>query len=265
MGEQDRAVHEISDARSRLSELATELSRRVDKEHVKEFATEKAAELKERAKEMATEKAGELKQHAKDVASEKAIEVKDRAREAVMTKTSELKDRADTSKGWSLLGAILGAGVGASLMRKAFSVREERYEGDRQLYGRGDYNENWRYGAYDQRDTRPYDVRTATGGVDAGDLSTSARVSDSSQGLSMSGDVGFENRGVQGDSGVGHSMKDKVSDVKERAVEMKDRVKDQAHDLKERTMGRVRDHVPHKDELKDRAYAARGSVSTCWW
>jgi len=250
MGEQDRAVHEISDARARMSELATELSRRIDKEHVKEFATEKATELKERAKELATEKAGELKQHAKDVAAEKAIEVKDRAREAVMTKTTELKERADTSKGWSLLGAILGAGVGATLMRKAFTAREERYEGDRTLYGGGGYGENWRYGAYD----RPYDVRTATGGIGSGDLSTSARVSsDSTQGLSMSGDVGFEGRGDMQGSNVGQAVKDKVSDVKERAVEMKDRVKDQAHELKERTMGRVRERVPDREVLKGRA------------
>lgn len=61
MGDQDRAVHEISDSRARLSELATELSRRVDKEHVKAFAAEKSEELKERAKDFATEKADEFK------------------------------------------------------------------------------------------------------------------------------------------------------------------------------------------------------------
>ena len=207
MGEQDRAVHEISDSRARLSELATELSRRVDKEHVKEFATEKATELKERAREFATEKADELKQHAKDVATEKAIEMKDNAREAVMTKTTELKERADTPKGWSLLGAIIGAGVGSALMRKAFSVREERYESElygRDTYRRGAYGEDWRYDAYGRRDLGGYGMR---GEIDRSDISSPARVGDvgdTTQGLSMSGDVGFEGREIQGaDQGSG--------------------------------------------------------------
>lgn len=244
MGEQDRAVHEISDSRSRLSELATELSRRVDKEHVKAFATEKSAELKERAKDFATEKADEFKQHAKDVATEKAHEMKDHAREAVMTKTTELKERADSPKGWSLLGAILGAGVGSALMRKAFTVREERYEDDERLYGREEYGQSWRYGAYDRRDVRSYD------NIDRSDLASPARVSDTTQGLSMSGDVGFENRA---DMNAGPSVKDKVSDkvsdVKGRAVEMKDHLKDRAYDLKDR----VRDRVPDRGELKGKA------------
>lgn len=263
MGEQDRAVHEISDSRARLSELATELSRRVDKEHVKEFATEKATELKERAREFATEKADELKQHAKDVATEKAIEMKDNAREAVMTKTTELKERADTPKGWSLLGAIIGAGVGSALMRKAFSVREDRYESElygRDTYGRGAYGEDWRYDAYGRRDLGGYGMR---GEIDRSDISSPARVgsvSDTTQGLSMSGDVGFEGREIHG-ADQGSSMKDKVSDVKERAAEMKDTLKDRAHELKERTVGRVREHVPARDELRGRAYEMRGKAS----
>ena len=277
MGEQDRAVHEISDSRARLSELATELSRRVDKEHVKDFATEKATELKVRAKDFASDKATELKQQAKDVASEKAhelkdqakdkaIEVKDHAREAVMTRTTQLKERADTPKGWSLLGAIIGAGVGSALMRKAFTVREEHHEGEEgRLYGREEYGENWRYGAYDRRDVRPYDVRTATSGsIDRSDLASPARVSDTTQGLSMSGDVGFERRGDMGQGETGSSMKDKVSDVKERAVEMKDQLKDRASDLKERTMGRVRERVPERGELKGRAHEVRGKA-THWF
>lgn len=252
MGDQDRAVHEISDSRARLSELATELSRRVDKEHVKAFATEKSAELKERAKDFATEKADEFKQHAKDVATEKAHEMKDHAREAVMTKTTQLKERADSPKGWSLLGAILGAGVGSALMRKAFTVREERYEDDERLYGREEYGQSWRYGAYDRRDVRSYD------NIDRSDLASPARVSDTNQGLSMSGDAGFEGRadtGFEGrsDMNAGPSVKDKVadkvSDVKGRAVEMKDHLKDRAHDLKDR----VRDRVPDRGELKGKA------------
>jgi F0F1-type ATP synthase assembly protein I len=241
-----------------MSELATELSRRIDKEHVKEFAHEKAAELKEKAKTLATDKADELKHHAKEVASEKATEIKDRAREAVMTKTTQIRDRADTSKGWSVLGALLGAGVGSLLMKKAFDVREERSEGDGYLSGRGEYGgQNWGYGAYDRRDdVRPYDVRTATGNVDTGDLSTSATVGESRQGLSMQGDAGFEGGGV--------NLRDRASDatsaVKDKAVEVKDRVMDKAHAVRDRAM-HLRDRLPDQDELRGRAYQAKGRAS----
>lgn len=196
MGEQDRAVHEISDARTRLSELALELSRRVDKEHVKAFAAEKGAELKERAKDVATEKAAEMKANA---------------REAVMNKTMEIKERADSPKGWSLLGAIIGAGVGSMLMRKAFSAREE-YAGDRRLYGRDAYRENWRYGAYERRD-----------------LSSPARVN--GEALSMSGDVGFEGHDVS----VKDRVAGKASELKERMTErLPDRseLRGRAHDIR---------------------------------
>lgn len=231
MGEQDRAVHEISDARTRLSELALELSRRMDKEHVKAFAAEKGEQLKEKARDFAAEKAVELKQQAKDVATEKAAELKDNAREAVMNKTMEIKERADSPKGWSLLGAILGAGVGSMLMRKAFSVREE-HEGDRRLYGRDEYGANWRYGAYERRGTS--------------DLSSPARVS--GEALSMSGDVGFEGRGISGaDSGTS---------IKDKAVDVKDRVVGKASELKER----VAEHLPDTDELRGRAYDVRGQA-----
>lgn len=226
MGEQDRAVHEISDARARMSELATELTRRVDKEHLKEFATEKGAELKERAREFATEKGAEIKEHA---------------REAVMSRTTELKERADSSKGWSTLGAIIGAGVGAVVMRKAFEVREERDEG-RLRYGRDEYDERWRYGAYDKR----------------GELRGDELSGESSQGLSMQGDVGFEGRGEE----RRHSMKEKVSDAKDRAVEMKDHMKDRAHELKQRAMDRMHEHAPNRDELKTRTYEMRTRASS---
>ncbi len=256
MGEQDRAEHEISDARTRMSELATELSRRIDKEHVKEFAAEKASELKEKAKTLATEKADELKHHAKEAATEKAVEIKDRAREAVMTKTTHIKERADTSGGWSILGALLGAGVGSLLMKKAFDVREERQEGDGYLYGRGDSGQDWGYGAYERRDVRPYDVRTASGGLDTGDLATSARVGDTSQGMSMRGDAGFE--------GSDTSLRDRASEatsaVKDRAVDVKDRVMDKAHEMKDRAM-HLRERLPDRGELKGRAYQAKGRAS----
>lgn len=126
MGEQDHALHEIADARARMSEIADELAIHAQPERVKAIASEKVSEWKELAKEKATGKVEELKQQAKDAAVDKATELKTRAKEAVMHGTTELKERADTPRGWSLLGAIIGAGVGAVLMKKAFSVREER-------------------------------------------------------------------------------------------------------------------------------------------
>ena len=126
MGEQDHALHEIADARARMSEIADELAIQAQPERVKALASEKVSEWKELAKEKATGKVEELKQQAKDAAVDKATELKTRAKEAVMHGTTELKERADTPRGWSLLGAIIGAGVGAALMKKAFSVREER-------------------------------------------------------------------------------------------------------------------------------------------
>jgi hypothetical protein len=109
-----------------MSELADELARHATPEHVKEIATEKMSEWKERAKELASEKASEIKTHAK---------------EAVMQKTMEVKERVDTPRGWSLLGAIIGAGVGAVLMKKAFWVREERSfgTGSGELQYRGEH------------------------------------------------------------------------------------------------------------------------------
>lgn len=111
MGEQDHALHEIAEARARMSELADELAHHARPEHVKELAAEKVGEWKERAKELATEKASDMKTHAK---------------EAVMHRAQEVKDKVGTPRGWSFLGALIGAGVGGILMKKAFAMREER-------------------------------------------------------------------------------------------------------------------------------------------
>jgi hypothetical protein len=43
-----------------------------------------------------------------------------------MQKIMDMKERIGAPLGWSLLGAILGTCAGALLMRKAFSVSEER-------------------------------------------------------------------------------------------------------------------------------------------
>jgi ElaB/YqjD/DUF883 family membrane-anchored ribosome-binding protein len=110
MGDQDIPIHEIRDARTRMSELADELARRAEPERLKAYASGKAAELKAQARERVTEKKDELKM---------------RATEAVMRRTTDMKERADTPMGWSMLGAIIGAGVGSVLMKKAFNKRME--------------------------------------------------------------------------------------------------------------------------------------------
>ena len=165
MGEQDHALHEIADARARMSEIADELALHAQPDRVKAIAHEKVSEWKELAKEKATEKVGELKQQAKDAVTDKATEIKTRAKEAVMHGTTELKERADTPRGWSLLGAILGAGVGAALMKKAFTVREERSAGvigDKDFRYRGEH-----YSTFQRTDT----YGSPAAGV-SGDVST---------------------------------------------------------------------------------------------
>jgi hypothetical protein len=187
MGKQDHALHEITDARARMSKLADELARYARPEHVKEIAAEKVSEWKEHAKEAMVEKASELKTHAK---------------EAVMQKTMDVKERVDTPRGWSLLGAIIGAGVGAVLMKKAFSVRHER------SIGVG--SDEFRY-----RGER-YSTPVSRG---------------------MSGTVGLGTGtgiGMHADSGTSGG-----GGLKEHASDMAQSVKDKAHDLKDRAMDAV--------------------------
>ena len=110
MGDQDVPIHEIRDSRTRMSELADELARRAEPERLKAYASDKATELKERAKERLSEKKDELKM---------------RARQAVRRRTTDMRERADTSTGWGMLGAIIGAGVGSVLMKKTYEKRHE--------------------------------------------------------------------------------------------------------------------------------------------
>ncbi len=188
MGEQDHALHEIADARARMSELADELALHAKPEHVKEIAAEKVSEWKERAKELAAEKAVELKEQAKEAVVEKASEIKTHAKEAVMQKTMELKERVDTPRGWSFLGAIIGACAGAALMKKAFQVREER------SFGTGSDELRYRGERYST------DVSAGIGmGSDMG----------------TSGGVGLKEH----TSEMAHSVKEKAHDLKERAMD----------------------------------------------
>ncbi|MHA7633837.1 hypothetical protein [Corallococcus sp. M7] len=149
MGEHDDALREIADARARMSVLADELGRRANPEllkaRAKEFALEKKEEVTEHAKQLAAEKREELKQQAR----EKVLDWKSHAKETAMRKTYEWTDEAThTPRGLGLLGALLGAGVGSMLMKRAFRSRiEEReyrvreyeriplYEAEREYYG----------------------------------------------------------------------------------------------------------------------------------
>ncbi|WP_164007140.1 hypothetical protein [Pyxidicoccus trucidator] len=270
MGEQDRALHEIADARARLSELADELARKAEPDRLKAMAHEKAEELKVRAREFAVEKTAELKQHAKDAAVEKATELKTHAKETVMQRTTELKERADTPKGWSLLGALIGAGVGSALMRKAFTRREEhRYEDDRDNRWRDE--DRWRYDGmraartdprYSDEDRYASAERSDIGYRDVGDYQGA---SVGYQGVSSNYDVGSVDYDRSADTGglkaraseTASNVKERASEaahsVKERAVDVKDRVMGKASDVRERASGSM-------DHLKERASHLRERI-----
>ncbi|HEX8435831.1 hypothetical protein [Archangium sp.] len=218
-----------------MSELADEMARRMEPEHLKAIAAEKVSDLKEQARERATEKVDELKTHAK---------------EAVMHRATEMKDRADTPKGWSMLGAILGAGVGSMLMKKAFVVRRES---------------GWHMGNQGRRMYSGYDMNTPElvpapeGGLmrPTGDVRGSLG---SDIGVRTSTDVGYVGSTDTGDGGlkarasdVMDTAKDKVSGLKGRASGLVDRTLDKAQGLRER--------IPDRGEMKHQATDLYGTVS----
>ena len=221
MGEQDVPIREISDARARMSELADELARRMEPEHLKAIAADKVSDLKEQARDKATEKVDELKTQA---------------REAVMRKGYEVKERADTPKGWSMLGAILGAGVGSVLMKKAFDVRQQSQWNTRM------------YGDYDR--STPSLVPSPDGGL-----------------MRPTGDA----RGSLGTDSMNLGGVDSGGGLKERASEAMDMAKDKAHELKDRASGLVdramdkthglRERIPDRGELRHQASDWYGTVS----
>jgi ElaB/YqjD/DUF883 family membrane-anchored ribosome-binding protein len=233
MGEQDHAIHEIADARARMSELADELARHANPDHVKAIATEKVEEWKERAKVLASEKVVELKEQAREAIHDKTTEMKTHAKEAVMQRTMEVKERVDTPRGWSFLGAILGAGVGAVLMKKAFGLRSERQSWSGSSSGR----EGFRY----RGESYPPIATTESYG------STSA--------VGMSGDVSAMGGGADL-GGTGAHLKERVSDVgqtvKDKASDLKDRAMDTVGQVRDRTSEFV-ERIPSGSELKGRA------------
>ena len=214
---------------------------------------------------------------------EKATEFKTHAKETVMQRTTELKERADTPKGWSLLGALIGAGVGSALMRKAFTKREEhRYDASYDRYGQDRWREEdrWRYDGmragrtdvgYSSDDRYATAERTDVGygaGSSYGDVSGYQGVSAGYQGVSAAGYSDVSSRNLESeDSGNGgmkaragemaSNVKDRASDaahnVRDRAVDVKDRVVGKTSEVKDRAMGAV-------DHLRERASHLRERV-----
>jgi hypothetical protein len=178
-----------------MSELADELARRAEPEHLKELASEKAADLKAQAKERVVEKVDEMK---------------GRAKEAVMRKTMDVKERADTPTGWSLLGALVGAGIGSVLMKKAFDARR-----------------NARYAtSYEAEGLYAGPPYTPAGTIDTGMVGTS------SEGPDIKARV----------SEAASTVKDKVlgtaHGVSDRASGLMDQARDKASHLRERIPSR---------------------------
>jgi ElaB/YqjD/DUF883 family membrane-anchored ribosome-binding protein len=214
-----------------MSELADELARRMEPEHIKAIAADKVTDLKQQARERATEKVDEIKTHAK---------------EAVMRRTTEIKDRADTPKGWSMLGAILGAGVGSMLMKKAFDVRSHSDSGSR-MYGGYDLDTPELVPAPDGGLMRPTGDARGMRSSDIG-VRTSTDV-----GGYMSTGVSTEDNLKSKASDVMGTAKDKAYDLKDRASHMVDRAKDKASGLRE--------HLPDRGMVKQRTTDWYGMVS----
>jgi ElaB/YqjD/DUF883 family membrane-anchored ribosome-binding protein len=208
-----------------MSELADELARRMEPGHIKELAAEKVSDLKQQAKDRATDKVDELKTHAK---------------ETVMRKTTDIKERADTPKGWSMLGAIIGAGVGSALMKKAFDVRSHsQWNGG--MYGRHDLDTPSLVPAPDGGLMRPSGDVRGTMGSDIGVRTSTDVGMGMNAGSDLSSGGGLKERA----SDVMDTAKHKASDLKERASGLVDQARDKASGLRER--------IPDRGEMKHHA------------
>ncbi|RKH73154.1 hypothetical protein D7W81_04540 [Corallococcus aberystwythensis] len=238
-----------------MSVLADELGRRANPEllkaRAKEFALEKKEEVTEHAKQLAAEKREELKQQAR----EKVLDWKSHAKETAMRKTYEWTDEAThTPRGLGILGALLGAGVGSMLMKRAFRSRVEereyrvrRYERVPVAYGRERIplydSEREYYGAYGSGQDVPYPEYNTRAEYNA--------------------DVG--ERGSEGShlkdraSEALHTAKETVGatteNVKERVSGAADNVRGRVHDAADAVRGQashLRERVPSPHELRGR-------------
>lgn len=277
MGEHDNALREIADARARMSELAEELGRRANPEllkaRAKEFALEKKDELTEHAKQLAADKRDELKQQARDKVQgwkSQATDWTSHAKETAMRKTYELRDEAThTPRGLGLLGALLGAGVGSALMKRAFRSRiEQRRFAERDYGYRGsDYG---RVPVSYARDDRysPLEGERARGYSEASSAIPNSEYSaypsaTGSTGGGYGSDYSAEGEGSEGlkdrAAGALDSAKERASGaadtVKERVSGAADSVRARAHDAADTVRERashLRERVPSTGELKTR-------------
>ncbi|WP_426731556.1 hypothetical protein [Myxococcus faecalis] len=261
MGEHDDALREIADARARMSVLADELGRRANPElmkaRAKELVLEKKDEVKEHAKQLAHDKGEELKQQARD----KVLEWKSQARETAMRKTYDWTDEVThTPRGLGWLGAVLGAGVGSMLMKRAFRSRIDERRGYREhrrvpvSYARED-----RYLAYE--DARGYRSREGSRSIPYSEYSAAPSVGGSTGVGQGYGYVAEDARGEgpsMKDRAV--SVKDSVSgatdSVKEHVAGAADTVRERVHGVKDNVSERasqLREHIPSAGALRHRS------------
>ncbi|RKH07582.1 hypothetical protein D7V97_21245 [Corallococcus sp. CA053C] len=253
-----------------MSVLAEELGRRANPEllkaRAKEFALEKKEEVTEHAKHLAQEKRDELKQQAR----EKVLDWKSHAKETAMRKSHEWTDEATrTPRGLGLLGALLGAGVGSMLMKRAFKSRiEERHGYDERgyrvrgyervpvrYYGRDDrYAESERYGAYGSGRDIPYPEYNTAPGYNAG---IGERGSEGSNLKERAADALSSAKESVGSTteGVKERVHDAADTVRERVHGAADTVRGRMHDASDRVRERashLRERVPSGQELRGR-------------
>lgn len=266
MGEHDNALREIADARARMSELADELGRRANPEllkaRAKELALEKKDELTQHAKELVSHKRDELKQQAKD----KALYWKSQAKETAMRKSYEWTDQAThTPRGLGLLGAVVGAGIGSVLMRKAFKSRtEERGYGEYGYRGREygrvpvSYARDDRYSPLEGE--RPYGYTEASPAIPRSEYSAYPTATGST-GVGYGSDYSESEGASLKDRAAGAvgSAKERVSgaaeNVKERVHGATDTVKERMHgaaDTVRERASHLRERVPSGSELRSR-------------
>ncbi|GEN10008.1 hypothetical protein SAMN05443572_10787 [Myxococcus fulvus] len=265
MGEHDDALREIADARARMSVLADELGRRANPELMKararELVLEKKDEVKEHAKQLAHDKSEELKQQARD----KVLEWKSQARETAMRKTYDWTDEVThTPRGLGWLGAVLGAGVGSMLMKRAFRSRIDERRGYREhrrvpvSYARED-----RYLAYE--DERGYRSREGSRSIPYSEYSAAPSaggttgvgqgygyVAEDARGEGPS----MKDRAVSAKDSVKDSLSGATDSVKEHVAGAADTVRERVHGVKDNVSERashLREHIPSAGDLRHRS------------
>jgi ElaB/YqjD/DUF883 family membrane-anchored ribosome-binding protein len=201
MGERDDAKHQVEQTRTRMSEIAHEVSRRMTPDYAKE--------------------------RAREMARHRASQVKDRA--------------VESSWLLPLLGAGIGALVGRTVMTRAQERRDhdgDRFYGGRGYDARFDRYAG-RYGEWgDDRSPSPYgDVGRGYPSAE-GERTYGEGLSSGFAGESVSGGFSGESGGGKSASERATELKDqasaKVGQATAKVGEVRDRMMDQASHLRER-------------------------------